>query len=123
MLVDTSAWVELFIKSDKGKVVRDTLKKEKCYTSIVSISEISNWASKQNLYNKDLINIIVATTEIINLNLDISKLAGELNYKRKKKIERWGMLDSFILATSLLYNLKILTKDSHFKDLENVKIL
>lgn len=32
------------------------------------------------------------------------------------------MIDSFILATSLIYGLKILTKDSQFKNIPNVEL-
>ena len=49
--------------------------------------------------------------------------AGKLNYERKKIVKNWGMLDSFILATAQVYDLKILTKDSHFKDLPNIQLL
>ncbi len=123
MILDTSAWIEFFVKSDKGLKVKDALNRERCYTSIVTISEISNWAMKQNVSHEELIDIVIQTTHILPLNLSTARLAGELNYKRKKKIKDWGMLDSMILATALAYDLKILTKDSHFKDLDNAEML
>lgn len=123
ILLDSSAWVEFFIKSEKGEVVKNILKTKECYTSIVTLAEISNWAMKENLNGKELAQFIINSSIVLNLNFQISFLAGELNFKRKKIIKNWGMVDSWILATSLLYDLKILTKDSHFKDLENVEIL
>ena len=123
IILDTSAWIEFFIKSKKGELVKEILKKGECYTSIVSISEISNWALRENKDGKEITEFVIKTTEIININNEISFLAGELNFKRKKKVKNWGMLDSFILATALIYSFTILTKDSHFKDLENVHIL
>ncbi len=123
MLLDTSAWIEFFIKTGQGKIVKDALESETCFTSIVSIAEISKWSLQNDVDGKNLIDFISRYSEIINLNSDISYLAGKLNFERKKLIKAWGMMDSFILATSLFYNLEIMTKDSHFKDLKNVKLI
>ena len=123
ILLDSSAWVEFFIKSEKGEVVKNILKTKECYTSIVTLAEISNWAMRENLNGKELVQFIINSSKVLNLNFQISFLAGELNFKRKKTVKNWGMIDSIILATSLFYDLKILTKDSHFKGLENVEIL
>jgi len=123
LLLDTSAWIEFFIKSDRGKKVREVLSTKNCYTSIVSIAEISNFAIKQNINGKDLIKYVKGITKIIELTEKISFFAGELNYERKMMKNDWGMLDSFILSTALMYNMKILTKDNHFKDLPNVEMI
>jgi predicted nucleic acid-binding protein len=123
LLLDTSAWVEFFQKTERGEKVKHYLKKERCFTSIVSIAEISHWARKQKLNSKELVGYITSLTEILNLTLDIAFLAGELNFERKRIIKNWGMLDSFILATAARFGLKILTKDSQFQDLPNLEIL
>ncbi|MBI2583827.1 MAG: PIN domain-containing protein [Candidatus Aenigmarchaeota archaeon] len=123
MLLDTSAWIELFIKSGKGERVRERLKRESCYTSIISMAETANWAEKQNLDGKELVKLITELSQILHLTSDIAFLAGELNFKRKKTEKKWGMMDSLILATAQVYGLKILTKDPQFMDLPDAEIL
>ncbi len=123
ILFDSSAWVEFFIKSKKGEIVKNLLKDEECYTSIVTLAEISNYALRENLDGKELVKFLINSTKVLSLNYEISFLAGELNFKRKKIIKNWGMIDSLILSTALFYDLKVLTKDNHFKGLENAKIL
>ena len=123
MLLDTSAWVEFFIKSEKGEIVKRYLKAEECQTSITTLAEISNWAMNENLNGKELTDFVIMSTKLLHLNPEISFLAGELNFKRKKIVKNWGMIDSMILATGFIYGLKILTKDSHFKDLENAEMV
>ena len=123
VILDSSAWVEFFIKSEKGFIVKNMLKSEECCTSIVTLAEISNYAARENLEGKELTEFMISTTKILDLNPQICFLAGKLNYNRKKIVKNWGMIDSLILATALIYDLKILTKDRHFKDLENVEIL
>lgn len=123
LLLDTSAWIEFFIKSKQGEKVRSYLKTENCYTSIVNIAEISNWAAKQKLDGRELVSYIIELTQVLNLTMKIAFLAGELNFQRKKFVKNWGLVDSVILSTAQIYNLKILTKDSQFKNLPNVELL
>jgi hypothetical protein len=47
-------------------------------------------------------------------------MAGEVNYERKKVVKGWGMMDSYVLASSLVLNAGILTGDQHFRDVEDV---
>ena len=125
MLLDTSAWVEFFQGTERSKKVESVLKTEENFTSIVSIAEIVNWCLRNDI--RDLITVytegIKKGSRILGLSEAASSAAGELNFDRKKTVKNWGMLDSFIVATSLLYDLRILTKDSQFKDLPNVEML
>lgn len=125
MLFDTSAWIELFSGTEKGKKVEEVLKKEENFTSITTLAEITFWCLRNNLENKVESYLIGVNkgSKILNLNQNLVTLAGRLNYERKKMNKDWGMMDSFVLATSFLYGLKILTKDSDFRDLPNAEIL
>jgi predicted nucleic acid-binding protein len=123
MLLDTSAWIEFFIGSEKGKRVKDVLYKNDSYTSIVTLAEVTNWALKESRDAEFLVKAIKQLSNIIELDEDMAVLAGKLNFERKKSNKKWGMLDSFILASGSIYGLKILTKDSDFKDLSDVEIL
>ncbi|MBI4895524.1 MAG: PIN domain-containing protein [Candidatus Aenigmarchaeota archaeon] len=123
MLLDTSAWIELFIKSKLGKKVAKIIENGQYYTSLVTIAEISNWTKKQGLDESEYIFYITKLTQVLDLSTEIAKTAGKLKYERNKTIKKFGMIDAIILATSIEYNLKILTKDSDFKGLENVELL
>jgi predicted nucleic acid-binding protein len=123
MLLDTSAWIELFDGTGQGKIVKETLKRGICYTSIVSLAEIAKWSYKEKRDLEVLIDIIEESSLVVDLNKEIALLAGKLNFERKKINKKWGMVDSFILATALHYNLKILSKDSDFSDLKDAEML
>ena len=125
MLLDTSAWIEFFQDTDKRGIVENILRTEENFTSEITFAEIVNWCLKNNIEHKikDYIGGIKKGSKILYLNESILITAGKLNYERKKIVKNWGMVDSIVLATSLVYDLKILTKDNHFKGLENVEIL
>lgn len=125
MLLDTSAWIEFFQGTGKGKKVAESLRKEEAFTSIVSFAEITNWCLKNGLENLavEYIGGIKKASTVLDLDETISVLAGKINRQRKQIAKNWGMLDSFIAATAAVYGLSILTKDSHFADLPNVEML
>jgi len=125
MLLDTSVWIEFFQGTEKSKKVEDILKTEENFTSIVTLAEVVNWCFKNNIQDKikDYIEGIKNGSTILGLNEPIVILAGKINYERKRIEKNWGIMDSIILATAQIYNLKVLTKDSQFKDLPNVEIL
>jgi predicted nucleic acid-binding protein len=50
-------------------------------------------------------------------------VAGELNFERKKRVKGWGMADSIILATARRAGSRIVTGDSHFRDLTEETIM
>ena len=54
-LLDTSAWIEYFNRTEKGKKIYDALGFGDCGTSIATIPEIVNWALKKN---RDFIPLI-----------------------------------------------------------------
>jgi len=109
MIFDSYAWIELFQGSHKGKKVKQILKTRKCFTSIVTLSEITNWALKNNLNHIYYIKSIEKQSQIVPLTNRISVLAGKINFEHKRKIKDWGMLDSFIYSTALIYGLNVLT--------------
>ena len=125
MLLDTSAWIELFQGTDKTAIVKNILETQENFTSSITFAEIVNWCLRNNKEDKITAYLegIRNGSNILDLTEAIIISAGKLNYERKKIVKNWGMAYSLILATALVYDLKILTKDSHFKDLENADII
>ncbi len=124
MLLDSSAWVEFFQGSEKGKEVRLVLEREESFTSLVTFSEIAQWCLRTG--RKDLMICIEAVKRMSRILVPtevISIVAGKMNYERKKAGKKWGMMDSIIVATAQVYGLKVLTKDNGFRDLAEAQIL
>jgi predicted nucleic acid-binding protein len=53
----------------------------------------------------------------------LARVAGEINFERKKRVKGWGMADSMILATARQSGSRIVTGDPHFRDLEETIML
>ena len=117
--------MEFFRGTDTGKNVREVLRRERCYSSVVSLAELVEWCLRNDLKARirDYVTAVAGGSVVLNLDEEIAAIAGRINHERKKKMKEWGMMDSMILATAISYNLSIFTGDSHFKDLPNVEVL
>ncbi|MBI2176084.1 PIN domain-containing protein [Candidatus Woesearchaeota archaeon] len=125
MIFDTSAWVEIFEGTEKSRYAADVLRKNDCFTSIVTVAETAEWCAKKGLRHKtsEYIELIKTGSRLLGLDESISRMAGELNRERKKAGIKWGMIDSIIVATAQVYGLKVLTKDNAFRDLQDAEVL
>jgi len=124
-LFDTYAWIEYFLGSKEGKVVKQLLEKENILTSIISIAELSDKYYREDLFNEweGRYNFIVNKSTILPISLDIAKRVGQSKWELRNKGESVGLADSLILETAKEKNLIIVTGDPHFKDVENVRFL
>ena len=123
MLIDSYAWIEFFNGTEKGKTIEKILGERICYTNLTSIAEISEFCSKAGQDLDKFLEKVMTLSTILSINQKICMAAGKINFQRKKTIKNWGMMDSVLLATALLNNLKILTGDKHFSDLPNVEMI
>ncbi|MDE1868697.1 MAG: PIN domain-containing protein [Candidatus Micrarchaeota archaeon] len=123
IILDTSAWIELFKKSAKGAKVKLLLDSGECWTSVVTIAEITKWALRELLDPHEIVMLIEGTSQVIDTDSEIAFIAGHINYERKKTVKRWGMVDSLIAATAARHGLRILTCDRDFLGLPYAEVL
>ena len=123
MLLDSSAWIEIFEGSSNGKKIEQIAENEDIYTSMVSISEITNWCRKNNLDENYYIGVIEENSGILSFTKESLILAGIINFERKKIVKNWGMLDSMIYAIAKLNSIIVLTTDHHFLGLEYAEVI
>ena len=122
LLLDTFAWVEFFRGTKKGEVVKKLLEEKSCFTSAISIAELSEWIERKELDRKKTLQTVKRYSGIISADLETLELSGILKVEKRKKEKGIGLVDCIILATAMRYNLKVVTGDPHFKD-ENALLL
>ncbi|MBI4044624.1 MAG: PIN domain-containing protein [Candidatus Diapherotrites archaeon] len=115
MILDTYAWIELFNGTTKGKKVKELIALNQCFTSAISIAELSEWVEKEKLDRKQVFHTVKNLSTLIEISQDDLELAGILKTEKRKTVKDFGMIDSIILATAKNYKLKIVTGDKHFK--------
>lgn len=69
------------------------------------------------------LKFIRARTTIVSLDDEMAEAAGRISAGRRRKIKRWGLIDSCVLATARARGARVVSGDEHFEDLkECIKI-
>lgn len=123
IIIDTSAWIEYFSGTIKGKIVRDSLENENGFTPSVVLIELSCKLKKEEYDFKNILNFIKSKTTIIGIKEETIVKCGEIYFKERKKKSGFSMIDAIIWAIAESFKAKILTKDNHFKDFKEAIII
>ena len=126
-VIDAYAWIEYFRASKSGEVAKRYIESEDSATPTVVISEISRkLLSEIEMGNEtqegrlERLEFTRATTQIVSLDFEIAKKAGEIDLEMKKKKRGWGLADSIILCTARVANGIVVTGDEHFRGLGEI---
>ncbi len=113
ILVDSFAWLEILNGSERGEIALSVIKESnKVFTSVLNIYEIKYRIEQirdEEIAN-DCITTIRSHTNVLNIDEEIALAGARIRLEHKM-----GAVDSLILATAILHDLKVLTGDQHFE--------
>ena len=124
--MDSYAWVELFLGTEKGKKSRRLiLEAEQVRTPGVVLAEISRKYHKEKMDVETVrarLETISSTTIITGVDVKLALRAGAtyLELVEKAKRERLrtpSLFDAIVLATAQEYDSSLVTGDEHFGSL------
>jgi predicted nucleic acid-binding protein len=124
VVFDAYAWVEYALDSPKAeRVARMLESSSEAFTPASVLAELKESMLRHG-FRRSLIRRVLtfvgSRTIITEIDAEIAEVAGETNFKQKKKVKNWCMLDSFVLAVAIVKGGRVLTGDPHFKDMNNV---
>ncbi len=92
-------------------------------TPTIVVAELAEKYRREKLSFAEDLKFILSKTRAVPLDVKIAEHAGPVSYERKRKVKRWGLSDSIVLATAREHNAKIVTGDEHFRDLTNETVM
>ena len=124
-IIDSYAWIEYFIGSEKGKSLKTLFLEEKNQFLTVEccLAEIKGWAIKNNQNFDKLYKIIRANSNIANITEYNWIEAAIERFEQRKSKKNFGLIDAVILIKQKELDCKIISGDRHFKDIKNVVFL
>lgn len=122
-VIDSFAWFEYFSGSRAGETARTSIEGGNGITPTIVIAELAEKYARQKMHFVDDLKFIAIKSQIAPLDSNIAEKAGIINYERKRKVNRWGLADSIVLATARARKAKVITGDEHFRDLANEAIM
>ena len=123
VVLDTFAWIEYFNGTSAGEKVQNFLETGLAVTPAIVVAELSEKHKRLNREFGPKYDFVKARTSIVPLEEELARVAGELNFERKKRVKGWGMADSIVLATARRSGSRIVTGDPHFRDLTEGTIM
>ncbi len=121
-IIDSYAWIEYFIGSEKGKVLKKLFldKKNKFLTVECCLAEIMGWSLVNNQDFDQLFKIIRANSNIIQITKYDWIEAAKERFEQRKTQKDFGLIDAVILKKQKELNCRVISGDKHFKNLKNV---
>jgi predicted nucleic acid-binding protein len=116
-IVDSSLWVEYFLKNDIDQSVIDTIKDaDNLYILVITLYEVyKKFLSIGDSEKANIAVTIMQNAAVIGINPQMAVLAAQLS-----KQYLLPMADSIIYATAVLWDAELYTQDKHFENLDRV---
>jgi predicted nucleic acid-binding protein len=118
-VIDTFAWIEYFAGSDRGEKAKPFIESGDGLTPAIVVAEFTDKYVRENFNPEERLKFIRTRTTIVSLDDEIAEEAGRISAERKRKIKRWGLVDSCVLATARAKGARVVTGDEHFDDLKD----
>jgi predicted nucleic acid-binding protein len=132
LVLDSYAWIELFLGSEKGEKVKQLISDaDEVRTPSIVLAEVSRKYQRENVDErrvKSRLETISSTSILTPVNTPVALKTGraylELAEKAKREKRRPpSLFDAIVLATAREYNSKVLTGDKHFESVPETIII
>ncbi len=124
-ILDSYAWVEYFIGTEKGRKVKVLFEnpKNKFITVECCIAELRGWSIKNDIDFRGVLKIIEANSAIAPVSRDEWIDAAVIKSEMLKNVKDFGLIDAILISKQRRTNSKIITADLHFKGLIDIEFL
>lgn len=121
-LVDSWAWIEYFIGSENGLLLKRLLnnKNNKFITMECTVSELRSYCLRTNNDFSKIYNILRRNSIILPVLFNNWADAASIKFFMRKKVKDFGLIDSILVSKQKELKCKIVSGDKHFKGLKNV---
>lgn len=123
-ILDSYAWIEYFEGSAAGKKVEGFLERGECFTSSLSVAEVTIKMLKNNRDPSNAHDVMCSMAKELPVTNEISFQAGKLYTEKRKKLKDIGIVDVIIMVQAREAGLTIITGDrEHFSGEKNVILI
>ncbi|MEM4229677.1 MAG: PIN domain-containing protein [Thermoproteota archaeon] len=125
IVVDSYAWVELFMGSEKGRLVKEKLSSaDEVYTPDIVLAKLARKYFRERIEANILetrLSKISELSRIVPVDEKVAVKAAEIDRELKEKarkagIREPGLFDAVIMAVAKVLNASLITGDEHFKE-------
>jgi predicted nucleic acid-binding protein len=124
-VVDAWAWIEYLIGSEAGAKVNGILLKEgsEVYTCAITLGEVISKTAREGRDVEVAYTMLLSNSQVMNVDEELSKHAGLLHAEMRKTLKDFGLADAYVLATARRLKSKVLTGNTHFKNVKDAVLI
>ncbi len=123
LVIDSSAWIEYFSGTEKGKKVKELIGTNEIFTTSISIAEICSKFKRSKMNPTQAFEIILSNSKIIDTNKELSFNAGILHAEIRLSKPKFSLSDAYAVVAARGLNAKVVTSDYDFKGLKEAIFL
>lgn len=124
-VVDAWAWIEYLIGSERGAKLKEVLEEEnnEVYTCAITLAEVTSKISREGRDVEAAYTLLLSDSQVVNADEELSKQAGLLHAEMRQTERDFGLADAYVLATARRLKSKVLTGDTHFKNVKEAILI
>jgi len=122
-LIDSSAWVEYFGGTSRGRKISDIIENKVIATSIISIAELADKAEREQQSLERILQFIQSRAAILPLTVGLAIHAARLKKRFRQQNPKFGLIDGIHLATAVEHQIILVTADHDFQGAENIILI
>ena len=122
-LIDTSAWIEYLLGTERGVPVCDLVENKDASVSVLTVAELSCWLEATGRDPQEALSFLREHARLLPVEFESCAAVGSLRRAQRKKQQSFGTSDGIIYLTARERGMILLTKDKDFAGLPGVKLL
>ena len=121
-IVDTHAWIEYFMGSKSGLILKNLFdnKDKKFITMECSLSELEGFCLREDADFSKMYSVIKKNSIILPVLTGHWLEAAKIRHETRKRVKDFGLIDSILVAKQNELKCTIVSGDKHFKRFKNV---
>jgi predicted nucleic acid-binding protein len=125
ILLDTSAWVEYFNGSDKGRKVREMLVSAGSFalTTGMVAAELASKFLREGKPADEIMIALRAISVLVAFDYDAAYKTAGIYVRQRKSKPKFGIVDAHIVAAAILNDAKIITCDTDFSGIQEAVVI
>jgi predicted nucleic acid-binding protein len=125
---DSYAWIEYFLGSDSGRIVKEYVDAGELVTPPIVLAEVARKYLREGMEEEDVarrLSFIEVNSTVKEIDTELSVAAARAYLKLSEKaktgeLKKPSLTDGIVLATGRILKAKIITGDEHFRGLDEV---
>ena len=124
-ILDTYAWVEYLIGSQKGEKVKKLFSdKDNSFLTVeCCLAELRGWSLRNDVDFDYIIELTECNSKIVEVDREDWINAARIKWDMMKRVKKFGLMDSLLLAKQKNTDAIIVTGDKDFRKLKNILFL